>query len=171
MKPLSALKPAAAACALVTSCLMPGIVPAMEPEHGLKNLRCVHLDVAVEQDPALHSRSPVTEDRLQRNASSTLQSALPLLSVTEQCGNRLRLVLVLHDMSDNGFQGYNGLLIAGIERVATVLETGGMQQVEVWSGGIQEFRGPLEGASKTATHALTRALDHFAEAYHLSGNP
>lgn len=171
MKRTYVLTRAAAVCVLLVGGLLPGLGTAMESEQGLKNLRCVHLDVAVEQDPALHARSRLTEDKLQQNASSVLQSALPLLSITEQCGNRLRLVLVLHDMSNGRLEGYNGLLIAGIERVATVHETGGMQQVEVWSGGIQEFRGPLEGASTTATHALTRALDHFADAYHLSGNP
>lgn len=171
MKAVSALSPILPVCALVMNCAMPDLGTALESEPALKNLRCLQVDVAVEQDPVLHSTSPVAEERLQQNASTTLKSALPLLSITEQCSNRLRLVLVLHDMSHSGIQGYNGLLIAGIERVAKVVETGGMQQVEVWSGGIQEFRGPLEAASKTATHALTRALDHFAEAYHQSGNP
>jgi hypothetical protein len=143
----------------------------METEAGLKHLTCVQLDVAVEQDPALQSRFPMVDEHVQRHVSSTLRAALPLLSISHQCGNKFRLVLVLHDISNERVQGYNGLLIAGIDRVATVLETGSVQEVEVWSGGIQEFRGPLDGASNTASKALGRALDRFTEAYRLSGNP
>jgi hypothetical protein len=157
------------ACALLTL-FLPGAAAA-EVESGLKNLRCVNVQVDVEQDPAVQSRVRMTEEEIQRKASSTLKAALPLLSISQQCGNRFRLLLVLHDMSSGLMQGYNGLLISGIEREATVLETGDRQNVEVWSGGIQQFRGPMERATSTATQALSRSLDHFAEAYHLSGNP
>jgi hypothetical protein len=160
-----------AVCAMVASCIGPVQGIAMETAPGLKHLRCVQLDVAVEQDPAVQSRFPMIDESLQRNAASALRTALPLLSISQQCDNRLRLVLVLHDISNERMEGYNGLLITGIERVATVMETGKLQHVEVWSGGIQEFRGPLERASATANHALSRALKHFTEAYHLSGNP
>jgi hypothetical protein len=160
-----------AASALLTLCLVPRTAIAMEVETGLKNLRCVNLQVDVEQDPAIQSRARVTEEDLHHKISSTLKSALPLLSISPQCGNRFRLQLVLHDISTGQRPAYNGLLISGIEREATVLETGDRQEVEVWSGGIQQFRGPLDGATVTASQALARSLDYFAEAYHLSGNP
>ncbi len=157
----------AAACAALTLWLLPHAAPAMELSAGLQNLRCVDLHVDLEQDPVVESRARMTEQDLQHSASKALKAALPLLSISPQCGNRLRLLLVLHDRPG----GYNGLLVSGIERVATVLETGVHQEVEVWSGGIQEFRGPIEGATHTARQALARSLDHFAEAYRLSGNP
>lgn len=159
------------ASALLTLALMTGVATAMEAQAGLKNLRCVNLQVDVEQDPAVQSSVHMTEEEIYRKASSTLKAALPLLSISQQCGNRFRLLLVLHDIPSGPMPRYNGLLISGVEREATVLETGYRQGVEVWSGGIQEFRGLLEGATTTATLALTRSLDHFAEAYHLSGNP
>lgn len=160
-----------AACAVLTLCLIPRPGTAMELDAGLKNLRCVHIQVDVEQDPVVQSHIRLTEEEIRNTASNTLKAALPLLTISHQCGNRFRLLLVLHDLSAGPTQGYNGLLVTGIERVATVLETGDRQEVEVWSGGIQEFRGPLERATTTAHQALARSLDHFAEAYRLSGNP
>jgi hypothetical protein len=171
MKHTTRLNRWVAASAMLALSVMPGVGTAMEAEPGLKNLRCVNLHVDVEQDPAVQSRFRMTEEEIQRQASSTLKAALPLLSISQQCGNRFRLLLVLHDMSHGRTPGYNGLLITGIERVATVHETGDRQEVEVWSGGIHEFRGSLEGATLTATQALARSLNHFTEAYHLSGNP
>ena len=150
----------AAACTTVMLSLIPHLAPAMELSAGLTNLRCVDLQVDLEQDPVVQSRSRMTEQDLHHSASKTLQAALPLLSISPQCGNRLRLLLVLHDQPG----GYNGLLVSGIDRVATVLETGVHQEVEVWSGGIQDFRGQVDGATHTARQALTRSLDHFAEA-------
>jgi hypothetical protein len=129
------------------------------------------LEVDVEQDPAVQAHTRVTEEALRDKASKALQAALPLLTITPQCGNRFRLLLVLHDLSSGAIQGYSGLLVAGIDRLATVAETGARQEVEVWSGGIQQFRGPVDRATTTAHQALVRSLDHFAEAYHLSGNP
>lgn len=142
----------------------------MAGEPGLKNLRCVNVQVDVEQDPTVQSRVRLAEEDIQRTVFSTLQTALPLLSISQHCRNRFRVLLVLHDVPGRA-AGYNGLLISGIERAATLVETGDQQEVEVWSGGIQAFRGPLEGASSNARQALARSLDHFAEAYRLSGNP
>lgn len=156
--------------AVLTLSLVAGAKSAPAGEPGLKNLRCVNVQVDVEQDPTVQSRVRLAEEDIQRKVFSTLQTALPLLSVSQQCGNRFRVLLVLHDMPGRT-AGYNGLLISGIERAATLLETGDRQEVEVWSGGIQAFRGPLEGASTNAHQALARSLDHFAEAYRLSGNP
>lgn len=171
MKHTSRMNQWRVASAVLTLCLGPPMAGAMEVETGLKNLRCVNLQVDVEQDPAVQSRAGVTEEDLHHKVSSTLKAALPLLSISPQCGNRFRLHLVLHDIPSGPRPAYNGLLISGIERVATVLETGDRQEVEVWSGGIQQFRGPVEGATTTASQALDRSLDYFAEAYHLSGNP
>lgn len=171
MKHTSCMNRWIAASTLLTLCLVPHMATAMEVESGLKNLRCINLQVNVEQDPAVQSRARVTEEGLHHTVSATLKATLPLLSISQQCGNRFRLLLVLHDLSGGPKPAYNGLLISGIERVATVLETGDRQEVEVWSGGIQQFRGPLDGATITASQALARSLDHFAEAYHLSGNP
>lgn len=159
------------ASAALGLCLSPRAATAMELELGLKNLRCVSLQVELEQDPIVHSHARMTEEDIHHKASKALQTALPLLTISQQCGNRLRLLLVLHDMPSGRTQGYNGLLISGIERIATVLETGDRQEVEVWSGGIQEFRGQVDRVTGTAHQALTRSLDLFAEAYRLSGNP
>jgi len=160
-----------AVCAVFSLWLLPNVERALAMESGLKQLRCVQVHVDVEQDPAVRSRGGMTEEDLRQHTSSTLQAALPLLSLSQSCGNRFRVLLVLHDVPSGGLGGYNGLLITGIERVATLAETGDRQEVEVWSGGIQEFRGPLDGVSTTARRALARSLTHFAEAYRLSGNP
>ncbi len=145
--------------------------PVMAAEPGLKNLRCVNVEVTVEQDPGVQSRFDLTEEDLRGAAAKTLKSALPLLMISHQCGNRLRVLLVLHDVPSERMQAYQGLLITGIERIATLAETGDRQDVEVWSGGIQEFRGPVERATTTTHRALAQSLDHFTEAYLRSGNP